>query len=129
MRRQAAGWLAILFVSLSGCGTSLNLDGDSRIYGGVQEDVHKWRENLRLASADRPAQPGQMPPQWHMLQAAGALADMPLSLLADTLTLPVTIETAVEERIDKEPAATQTVVVMEKNMPSQTAPGRAPPRP
>jgi uncharacterized protein YceK len=99
MRKRAAIFLAaVVFGALSGCGTSLNLDGDSRIYGGVAQDLQVVQERLgEAASPNWPGMPGSST-AWNLAVGSLALADVPLSLLADTLTLPYTIPTALDDR-------------------------------
>jgi uncharacterized protein YceK len=92
----------VLLAGLGGCGTSLNLDGDSRVFGGVVQDFQEVQE--RLAQAEDPtwlAAPGSSP-TWNRTLAALACADVPLSLVGDTLTLPLTVLTALEEKHDEE---------------------------
>jgi uncharacterized protein YceK len=105
MHRWVGICLAIaLPPALGGCATSLNLDGDSRVYGGVALDARKCREFLAPAPPQRPDKPDTTAPGWRLLAGVYALADLPLSLIGDTLTLPITIPTALEEREDDEPA-------------------------
>jgi uncharacterized protein YceK len=128
MRRRVATCLAVVLSGiLGGCGTSLNLDGDSRIYGGIQLDAQHCSEGLAKAAGNTRQQEPDQTPLWHLAQSAGALVDLPLSLVMDTLTLPITIATTMEERNDQEPAASQTVVTIEKPpkpRDSASAPGR-----
>ncbi len=107
MSRRALTCLAAVATALlGGCGTSLNLDGDSRIYGGVVGDFQLARE--RLAQATNPSWPGTpgSSPAWNLTLSALALADVPFSLLGDTLTLPFTVPTALEEKGDPESPST-----------------------
>jgi uncharacterized protein YceK len=100
-RRAVTSLAAVLLGALSGCGTSLNLDGDSRVYGGIVQDFQVVRERLaQAASPSWPGTPGSSP-AWNLTVSALALADVPLSLVGDTFTLPFTIPTALE---DKDPA-------------------------
>ena len=70
----------------SGCGTLLNTayflpcEGGQRVYGGVRLDWDAAVEN----NGNTPA-----------LAAAVLLADLPLSLVGDTLTLPYTLALAI----------------------------------
>jgi uncharacterized protein YceK len=72
---------------LSGCGTAANTlwfipeEGGMRVYGGVRAD---W-ESARQSAAD-PSRPAG--PLWL------CIADMPLSAVGDTLTLPFTVPAA-----------------------------------
>ncbi len=106
MRGRVGTCLAtVVLCALGGCGTSLNLDGDSRVYGGVAQDLQEARE--RMAAATSPTWPGTPGayPGWNAAVGALALADLPLSLIGDTLTLPFTIPTALEEKRDHSSAA------------------------
>jgi uncharacterized protein YceK len=98
------GLAIVLPSALGGCATSLNLDGDSRVYGGVALDAQKCRDFLGPAPPARPDKPDKTSPGWRLLSGAYALADLPLSLIADTLTLPITIPTMLEEHQDRDPA-------------------------
>jgi uncharacterized protein YceK len=103
-RRALTCLAAVAAVGLGGCGTSLNLDGDSRIYGGVVKDFQVAKERLaQAADSSGPGTPGSSP-GWNLAVSALALADLPLSLLGDTLTLPFTIPTALEERGEQDHA-------------------------
>jgi uncharacterized protein YceK len=104
----------VLSCALGGCGTSLNLDGDSRIYGGVRLDAQQWRTGVARAAGAAKPEPEDDPPAWSAIKTTGALLDLPFSLVMDTVTLPVTIATTLEERNDHEPAAREVVVTVEK---------------
>ena len=74
--------LGFLVVAGSGCGTALNFfNGESKgpelVYGGVQMDYQFAAEHIQ----DQPAQGIPL--------VLGAFLDLPLSLLGDTLTLPL----------------------------------------
>jgi uncharacterized protein YceK len=105
-RRVVTSLAAVMLGALGGCGTSLNLDGDSRVYGGITQDFQVVRE--RLAQASNPSWPGTpgSSPAWNLTVSALALADVPLSLVGDTFTLPFTIPTALEDK-DTSAAPTQ----------------------
>jgi uncharacterized protein YceK len=86
--------------ALGGCGTALNMNGESQMYGGVLQDFQKCKEGL----AQTPAQQKAPDPQQQGVDAttgAIALADMPLSLVADTVTLPLTIQATIEKKLEK----------------------------
>jgi uncharacterized protein YceK len=127
MRNQVATCLAIaVVVAVGGCGTSLNLDGDSRVFGGVQMDAQKLQESLAHASANpRPDGKDKSSPGMNLLEGACALADMPLSLIGDTLTLPITIPTTIEEQYDQDPNV-QQVDVRPVKAPSSNPAGNPP---
>jgi uncharacterized protein YceK len=127
MRKGAACLGLALSFALTGCGTSLNLDGDSRPYGGVCMDAQKVRQGLVQAADPSKAEERDRSPVWNLALSACACVDLPLSVVGDTLTLPVTIATALDERYDQDPAVTQTVVTLEK--PSGSKQGAKPPTP
>jgi uncharacterized protein YceK len=83
---------SLLALAANGCGTFCNTlwlsegEGGGRIYGGVRVDgelVHGCLEDKDDTSGRR------------ALKMAVAVTDIPLSVVADTLTLPVTILTTV----------------------------------
>jgi uncharacterized protein YceK len=81
MRRTWVGWalVAIVAVSLTGCGTVANLgSGKSEIYGGVAKDIE-------FAATPRDSGRGKgvvlILPFW--------LAELSCSAVADTLTIPI----------------------------------------
>lgn len=87
-----SGLVACGGLSLSGCGTMWNfeagadaggLNRETRIYGGVQVDVQA------VGKIAEPWNSG-----WGRLIAGLFVLDVPFSLAADTLTLPVTIPMA-----------------------------------
>ena len=90
--------LGLLAFTLTGCGTVLNMgvpttplaSGEDRfrIYGGVANDVVL----MKLAAADDWKSPN--------LAAAAVALDMPLSVIADTLTLPLTLSIAVGRALE-----------------------------
>jgi uncharacterized protein YceK len=102
-RRTITCLAAVAAAALAGCGTTLNLDGEPRIYGGVMQDFQVAKE--KLAQVANPSESGKpaSSPVWNLTSSALALVDMPLSLLADTLTLPLTIPAALDARDDPDP--------------------------
>lgn len=79
----------LLLCSLTGCGTLVNFKDDPKIYGGVQFDadmVHTIQTDDRTVKS----------------LAAIYAVDMPFSLVADTLTLPVVIPWAFVNSIKEE---------------------------
>ena len=75
--------------AVAGCGTVANFKDDPKIYGGVQFDadmVHAVKSDEKMVKS---------------LSAIYAL-DMPLSLVADTLTLPVVVPVAFYNSIKEE---------------------------
>jgi uncharacterized protein YceK len=74
--------LAVVAILVSGCGTIANLEtGKPELYGGVQKDV-------ALLETPRPQ------PQGIGIRNLGALVlfvDLPLSVVGDTLSIPIAI--------------------------------------
>ena len=114
-------WLLrlLLFTSLSmllGCGTVRNFEkdvplpghkedpegpGSRQIYGGVLFDLQVGPECL--------LDPSDILPFWHLAGAYLVIVDLPLSFVADTLSLPWTISTTmnrVKDKQDTEPGQT-----------------------
>jgi hypothetical protein len=109
--------IAGVAIPQTGCGTTCNLAGgilhpesEPRVYGGVIRDV----EILDTAvSGDAPNDPVIQGSDKGAAVAMAALvslavADPMLSLVADTLTLPVTIPLQ-ERRISRQQASTTTI--------------------
>ena len=94
-RAVAAGVAALLVSALCGCGTVLNLQGESQVYGGARNDARAGAgclaQGLGLTRAE---EHDKFSPQVNLAIGACALVDLPFSALADTLTLPVTIAAA-----------------------------------
>jgi uncharacterized protein YceK len=73
---------------MNGCGTTANVlwfnrdEGGMRVYGGVRAEWTVAQESLAAASDPSASSPG---PVWLLI------ADMPLSAVADTVTLPLTV--------------------------------------
>jgi hypothetical protein len=94
MTKKAIGVVsAVLGPSLSGCGTVCNFAGgvvhpdkEPRVYGGVQRDL----DIIEEAVAAKPDNPPNMGKTAVFIMAV-ALVDPIVSLVADTLTLPITI--------------------------------------
>jgi hypothetical protein len=86
--------VAPIVFSLAGCGTVCNLaclharqdgtvaKGPPEVYGGVDNDAELWREGLHDMNLQGPH---------GALFALCVLAEFPVTLCADTLTLPVTL--------------------------------------
>jgi hypothetical protein len=89
--RMAAYLAAVLACSPCGCGTIANLS-DSRtaeVYGGIARDVSavgRLFEDTPAGDAKAAARIGGV-----ALAASYYALDLPLSLAADTLTLPITV--------------------------------------
>ena len=94
--RQAAIAVVIFGLASSGCGTICNFagmytdpDNQPTIYGGVTKDLECWDDVL-----NRPASSEQQignDPRTGLVLLGLAMADVPVSGIADTLTLPITI--------------------------------------
>jgi uncharacterized protein YceK len=76
--------IALAFL-LGGCGTIADMAVDQRIYGGIQQDVHL---------IGNPYLPKTEPPDYFFPLIFFGILDIPLSLVADTLMLPITITIA-----------------------------------
>jgi len=104
VRRLALLVLGPLIVAGSGCGTVCNFfhgesSGPKYVYGGVQMDCQLAAEHLK----DRPAQGISL--------VLFALLDLPLSLLGDTLTLPLTLSDQLHDLTADRPNAVPQPVV------------------
>jgi uncharacterized protein YceK len=97
------GFLLILCAS-SGCGTLHNVEFDTccsgsspdsfRVYGGVQADIGCAVKTLgEMTSADRPVSVRIL---YGTLVPTLTLLDLPLSAIADTLTLPLVVWRSIE---------------------------------
>ena len=92
----------VFLLSLAGCGTILNLTENGpkspvvkdTIYGGIAWDA-VWGTNEFICAVDPWVNPGLETWESRVAGVAFAtlcLADLPLSAIADTLTLPITIK-------------------------------------
>lgn len=82
----------------SGCGTILNLaSGDPDVYGGLQKDVN-YIQTPRSGGTSGVNVGGQA----GMILFAAVAADTGLSLIADTLTLPLVFSMRYIEPVKKE---------------------------
>jgi uncharacterized protein YceK len=113
MRRAAVLLAAVIASAVSGCGTFCNVIPEPhkigppgprplKVYGGVQTDCEA------LATAFQGGQTPSLGPVAKVLEAsyiagmgACVLVDLPLSALADTLTLPCTIPASLRNQRDK----------------------------
>jgi uncharacterized protein YceK len=96
--------LAVCVVWLSGCGTVNNLSGGQAPYGGVQQDAKAGSKNLIDWRDGYWRVPGgyAIPPSLSLLASAYLLGvDLPLSAVADTLTLPFTVAVAWQKEDSK----------------------------
>ena len=77
---------------LPGCMTMVNVSLDKKVYGGLEMDACAIP---MVAMAITPNQnPDDFPLLGKLLFGAGMIIDMPLTLVGDTLTLPITIPAA-----------------------------------
>lgn len=113
---------------LSGCGTLLNISfphgnpdcdhSNPEIYGGVSEDVN-WAWQL-LSDAPSGSYPAAVKIAQLVVAPCVLCIDLPLSAVADTLTLPVTVRSALHA--DKlQPAS---ALEQEKVTPADSTNGR-----
>lgn len=79
--QTGCGTVANLWLGVEGEATAYGHSWETRIYGGIQNDAHVFREALD----------GNEGILYSVLFLIGACIDLPLSLVADTLTLPYTI--------------------------------------
>jgi hypothetical protein len=86
--------VALVVVSLSGCGTVCNLAGgvlhpdkEPRVYGGVLRDMELIEECVNAPQAESPSEC----PRTELTFLVLGAADPILSFVGDTLTLPITI--------------------------------------
>jgi hypothetical protein len=95
MRKKVIGIvLAVLSLSLAGCGTVCNFAGgiahpdqEPKIYGGFQRDINIIDNAVTNPNSDYPRATGK----GAVVILAIALVDPVVSFVADTLTLPITI--------------------------------------
>ena len=71
-----------LSVLLGGCGSIADISTDQKIYGGIQRDVEL---------IGSPYLPKTSPPEYFFPLVIIGIIDIPLSLVLDTVLLPVTI--------------------------------------
>ncbi len=113
MPRTVTACLAVVLAcALCGCGTFVNCTASKEIYGGVKQDAQNGRDHLAEAfSGPCPSfsQFPQMPsPGKQFLTRSfcagcgvGMLAiDLPVSAVADTLTLPLTVPASLMKKPD-----------------------------
>lgn len=96
--QRYAGPLALLlaFLALPGCGSLINLRDEKRVYGGTRFDGIVTASELQLLAGQVPAEkrPGY---SMGIAMCWWAPFDLPLSIIGDTLTLPVTIPAALRK--------------------------------
>jgi uncharacterized protein YceK len=97
MRRTGAVVLLIALSASSGCGTVYNLGNDCKIYGGTRFSGAFGVGCLangcsRIISRED----DKFSPEETIALGLCGLADLPFSVIADTLTLPITIAAAIK---------------------------------
>jgi uncharacterized protein YceK len=108
---------ALLALGSSGCGTIVNLSASpgKEIYGGVKQDALSGSDHLAEAFSsscptfspvpEKPS-PGKKVLIKSFCAGCGVcmwLVDLPISAVADTLTLPVTVPAALTKKPDHPP--------------------------
>ena len=89
--------VAALLAFACGCGTAANLiettegPGPKKVYGGVRSDC----ENVLGSLQSLPV----LGPFWSSVCFIGYTADLPLSFVGDTLTLPITVLATIERNL------------------------------
>lgn len=73
--------ISLTFLSIGGCGTIVDMTNDQKIYGGTRFDGKCLSEDMNLGPC------ASLGPLW--------IIDLPCSLAADTILLPVTIILAI----------------------------------
>jgi uncharacterized protein YceK len=144
MRPRAAAFLAaVLAVGLGGCGTvvncvSVNGPAARSIYGGVRQDAENGTRHLTEAFSGPAPTFSQMPQppslgrdlaskSFCAVCGVGMLAvDLPVSAVADTVTLPVTVTSTLMKKSAK-PKKNHKPKVM--GMPAAAVPPSRPPTP
>ncbi|MFQ5731553.1 MAG: YceK/YidQ family lipoprotein [Planctomycetaceae bacterium] len=95
--RMRAMIVAAVSVCVCGCGTSMNLStstgdlGPKVIYGGVRIDAENAWKSPQFWKA--------IGPFWASVCFIGYTIDLPLSAVADTLTLPITVPATIDRGI------------------------------
>ncbi len=118
MRRTATAFLAaLLALGPGGCGTIVNFNGSpgKEIYGGVKQDALSGSDHFVEAFSSScpsfspvPEKPSLGKQVLIKSFCAGCgvcmwFVDLPISAVADTLTLPVTIPAALTKKPDRSP--------------------------
>src|SRR5262245_47247461 len=95
MRASATVFLVLIAISnATGCGTFRNLeDGNCKVYGGVQSDARASLDILPTVAVccglRNDSEFEMIPPGICLMLQLFAVVDLPLSIIGDTLTLPV----------------------------------------
>ena len=90
---QPAAIPALAAALASGCGTIVNFaSGDPEIYGGPRKDIEFLQTPRSVQAApNTPAGSSGSAGRGAAFVAAFVVADIPVSLVADTLTLPLAV--------------------------------------
>jgi uncharacterized protein YceK len=141
--KQPAFWAAVFVAALSGCGTVVNcfdVNGTPArsIYGGVRQDASNGANHLAEAFSGSPPSMTAMPKPPDAGRdfavrtfcagcgAAMLAIDLPVSAVADTLTLPVTVPSTL---LKKKPKAKSHAKPLRKpklmGMPASAVPPNA----
>jgi len=91
MTRAGMVLAVVVACAVGGCGTVSNLSKDRLPYGGISEDV---KEGIaRWTDWWHPSGGHCISPTMQLMIAASRFAvDLPLSVVGDTLTLPITVD-------------------------------------
>jgi uncharacterized protein YceK len=115
MRRRVTACLAVVLAfAAGGCGTIVNLNGTAgrQIYGGVKQDALSGSDHLAEAFSsscpsfspvpENPSLGKKLMIKSFCAGCGGCMlaVDLPVSAVADTLTLPVTIPAALKKKKD-----------------------------
>jgi uncharacterized protein YceK len=104
---------------LAGCTTIANIDGEKKVYGGMQLNVIG---PYMLAMAANPFHdPDDYKRTDYLLVGSALLIDLPFSLVGDTFTLPITIPAAYR-RFATELEHTDDATGRRKNSPIHVQP-------
>lgn len=96
MRRASLLAVLVALSALPGCGSLINLRDEKKVYGGARFDGLVTASEVQLIA-------GQVPPEKRPGYSMGiamcwwAPLDLPLSIIGDTLTLPVTIPATIRK--------------------------------
>jgi uncharacterized protein YceK len=102
-------------LSGSGCGTVANLAENQHIYGGTGIDVTSARHAFQeLAHPDDPHEYNTTHDESMLLVSC---SDLPLSVMADTFTLPVTCYCWLKERLKRPETSAAAVTVHTSSAP------------
>ena len=114
MATRVGGGLLVLaaLASVPGCGTVLSFQQEEegpRAYGGVRMDAALGPGLIAagVGALIYPKEHEKFPPGTYISLGACALADLPFSLVADTVTLPLTVPVALRKVGGKPHARTE----------------------